>query len=215
VSRDAIRHALHKPTWLGLNRWGLVGLPFALAAALAASSDRVQLYFWNEDLRRPQQAVQGSWLDYRGTYEDSEGEHQLAVRLRLDGVRPASTLWRSELPLELPEGTQAVEVELSLEADPQLPLSICKLAVRDADGTRYDYLSDIGGAQPLSPCVPPDAPGPGRRLGALDEGLDNSDDPVRPESWTVKPVITLPEGVEVEDVVLWWDLPDYAAFSVS
>jgi len=214
-----VRHALHAPSWTRRNRWGLLALPLALAAALAGSSDRVKLYFWDEGLRQAQRAEQGGWLDFRDTYSDSEGEHPLAVKVRLDGVRPATALWRSASPLELAPGTQALEVELSLEADPRLPLSICKLAVRDAGGTRYDYLSTIGSSQPFSPCVPPDAPGPQRALGELDEGRDievgSTGEPVRPESWTVKPVIVLPAGVQVSDVVLWWDQPDYAALSVS
>lgn len=210
-----IRHSLHNPSWTRRNRWGLLALPLALAAALAASSDRVELYFWDEGLRRPQHAAQGAWLDFRDTYSDSEGKHPLRVRVRLDGVRPATSLWTSTSPLDLPPGTQALEVDLSLAADPGLPLSICRLAVRDAAGTRYDYLGTIGGGQPFSPCVPPDAPGPQRALGELDKGLDTSGDPVRPESWTVKPVITLPAGVQVSDVVLWWDQPDYAALSVG
>jgi len=225
VTGGMIRHALHTPSWTRRNRWGLVALPLALVTALAASSDRVKLYFWDEGLRQPQRAAQGTWLDFRDTYSDSEGEHPMAVKVRLDAVRPASTLWQSTSPLQLPAGTQAVEVELSLEADPDLPLSVCRLAVRDAEGTRYDYLSTVGSAQPYSPCVPPDAPGPQRALGELDEGRDtdvgvgggdkSTGDPVRPESWTVKPVIMLPAGVEVRDVVLWWDQPDYAALSVA
>jgi hypothetical protein len=215
VSGELVRHALHAPTWTRRNRWGLLALPFALVAALAASSDRVKLYFWDEGLHQPHRAVQGAWLDFRDTYSDSDGEHPLEVKVRLDGVREAIALWQSPSPLELPAGARAVEVELSLEADPKLPLSTCKLAVRDAGGTRYEYLTDIGGAQPFSPCVPPDAPGPQRALGDLDKGRDTSDEPARPPVWTVKPVITLPAGVEVSDVVLWWDLPDYAELAVS
>jgi hypothetical protein len=215
VSSGLVRHALRSPTWWGRNRWGLLGLPLALAAALVASSDRVQLYFWDEGLRDAQRASQGAWLDFRDSYSDSDGEHPLAVRIRLDGVSEATSPWGSTAPLDLPPGTRAVAVSLTLEADPKLPLSVCKLAVRDAAGTRFDYLSSVAGSQPFSPCVPPDAPGPQRALGELDEGRDTSGDPVRPGSWTVTPVILLPEGVDVTDVVLWWDLPDYAALSVA
>ena len=146
MSGELVRHALHTPSWTRRNRWGLLALPLALAAALAGSSDRVKLYFWDEGLRQAQRAEQGAWLDFRNTYSDSEGEHPLEVKVRLDAVRPASTLWQSTSPLQLPAGTQAVEVELSLEADPDLPLSVCRLAVRVAEGTRYDYLSTVGSA---------------------------------------------------------------------
>jgi hypothetical protein len=214
VTAAAIRHALYTPGWGRRNRWGLLALPVALAAALVASSDRLQLYFWDEGLHQPQRGTQGEWLAYSDTYNDSEGEHPLKVRIRLDSVTPATTGWTSTTPLDLAPGTKAVAVSLSLEADPRLPLAVCRLAVRDAEGTRYDYLSDIGGSQPYSPCVPPDTPGPSAKLGELDKGRDTSDEPVRPQSWTVSPVITLPADVDIEDVVLWWELPDYASLAV-
>jgi hypothetical protein len=175
----------------------------------------VQLYFWEEGLHRPQHAAQSDWLTYRQPYSDSNGDHELRVRVRLDGVTEATGLWSSSSELQLPAGTQAVKVSLSFEADPKLPLSTCKLAVRDAAGTRYEYLSGIDSPQPISPCVPPESPGPDRALGKLDEGRDTSGDPVRPATWTVDPVITLPKDVDITDVVLWWDLPDYASFAVA
>ena len=122
MSGELVRHARHTPTWLRRNRWGLLALPFALVASLAASSDRVKLYFWDEDLHQPHRAVQGAWLDFRDTYSDSNGEHPMQVKVQLEGVREATGLWQSTSPLDLPAGTQAVEVELSLEADPRLPL---------------------------------------------------------------------------------------------
>jgi hypothetical protein len=215
VSGDVIRHALHTPSWLRRNRWGLLGLPFALVAALVGSSDRVQLYFWDEGLHQPQSARQSEWLTFRDTYTDGEGEHPLQVKVRLEGVTEATALWQSSDDLELPPGARAVKVSLGFEADPKLPLNSCKLAVRDADGTRYEYLSSFDSAQPLSPCVPPDTPGPNRSLGDIDKNRDTSDEPVRPATWTVDPVIVLPADVTIEDVVLWWDLPDYASLAVA
>lgn len=214
MTAAAIRHALYTPGWTRRNRWGLVALPLALAAALVASSDRVQLYFWDEDLHQPQRAAQGAWLAFGDSYHDSEGEHPLDVRIRLDSVEPATTGWTATTPLDLAPGTKAVEVTLSLEADPQLPLRVCRLSVRDTGGNRYDYLTEVGN-QPLSPCVPPEAPGPFAKLGEIDKGRDTSGEPVRPRSWTVSPVIMLPADVEIEDVVLWWELPDYASLAVG
>lgn len=211
------RHALRGSGWSRRNRWGLATLPLAVVAALVASSDRVQLYFWEEGLRRPQSAVQGSWVDFRDTYTDAEGEHVREVRVRLDGVEPATTPWESTEPVELPPGTRALTVRLSLTAGPDLPLSVCSLAVRDADGTRYDYLSGVAGmAQPVSPCVPPDAPGPFPAMGDLDlKGAAGDDEPRRPASWTVAPVIVVPDDAEISEVVLWWEMPDYVALTVS
>ena len=182
--RTVIRHALHRPGWTRRNRWGLLALPLALAAALAASSDRVKLYFWDEGLRQPQRAAQGDVAGLPATRYTRQrgrapaqgegaagrraaGGHAVAVDVAARSCRPArrrsrwSSAWRPT---------------------PDLPLSACRLAVRDAEGTRYDYLAELGSAQPFSPCVPPDAPGPNRALGELDEGRDTSDEPARPES---------------------------------
>ena len=214
MTTAAIRHALYAPGWTRRNRWGLLVLPFALAAALVGSSDRVRLYFWDEGLHQPQRAPQGAWLAFGDTYHDSEGEHPLKVRIRLDSVAPATTGWTSTTPVDLPPGTKAVAVSLTLEADPSLPLSVCRLAVRDAEGNRYDYLTEVG-RQPPAPCVPPDAPGPFAKLGEIDKGRDTSGEPVRPRSWTVSPVVMLPADADIQDVVLWWELPDYASLAVS
>ncbi len=210
-----LRHALHTPGWGLRNLWGLLALPLAAVAALVASSDRVQLYFWEEGLYRPTSGALGQWVSFQDSYTDSKGKHPLLVRVRLDAVQPATTPWLSTEPLELPPGTKAVAVTLSLEADPDLPLSVCTLALRDAAGTRYDYLPTFGDiGQPISPCVPPDTPGPYAALGDLGQGT-REDDPPRPTRWTVSPVIVVPASVAPTKVDLWWEMPDYVSFAVS
>ena len=157
----SLRHAIHAPGWTRRNRWGLLALPLAAVAALAASSDRVQLYFWEEGLHHPTSGRTGQWVSFQDSYNDSNGDHQRLVRVRLDSVQPAATPWLSTSPLRLPPGSKAFTVTLSLEADPDLPLSVCSLAIRDADRNRYDYLRGFGSLdQPASPCVPPETPGP-------------------------------------------------------
>jgi hypothetical protein len=209
-----LRHAIHAPGWGLRNLWGLLALPLATAAALVASSDRVQLYFWEEGLRRPTSGPSGQWVSFQDSYTDSNGDHQRLVRVRLDTVRPTTTPWLSSSPLQLPPGTRALAVTLSLEADPNLPLSVCSLAIRDADGNRYDYLRAFGGMdQPTSPCVPSDAPGPNAAMGEFGGGADPEDKP-RPARWTVSPVIVLPAGVTPTEVDLWWEMPKYVSLAI-
>jgi hypothetical protein len=211
-----LRHAMYRLGWFGRNRWGLLLLPVAVTAALAASSDRVQLYFWDEGLHQPTTGTAGKWVDFRDTYNDRDGDHPFQVRVRLDSVAPARTGWQSTSALELPSGSRALTVNLSLEADPALPLTVCKLALRDAAGTRYDYQFNTG-EQPISPCVPPDARGPNAAVLPSDPkpsaaGADGQ--PARPAAWTVAPVIIVPTGVNVTEVDLWWELPDYVALTL-
>lgn len=197
-------------SWRRRNRWALVALLPALALALLASSDRVGTYYWSGgDLHDARRGAPGSWVEHRGTAVTLDGEQTFEVAVRLDGLGDAVEGWGSTTVLTVPPGARAVRVDLSLRADPTAPLRGCRLAVRDAQGTRYDYdWAAGGGAQPASPCVPPDAPGP-----AGGDIADPATEQVRPDEWTVAPVVLVPEGVEITEVLLWWTPPTYLALS--
>lgn len=198
------------PGWWRRNRWGLVALPVTVVAALAASSYRVEAQWWLEKPRDLVSASQGEWVSFTSSQYDRTGDVPFTVRVRLDGVRPAEALFDSassgDLALELPAGVEAVAVDLSLAAPPDVPLSTCDLVVRDAAGTEYAYRSSTPStSQAASPCVPPDTPGPDLDLF---EGLDPDTGPARPAEWQVSPVVLLPDGVEVAEVLLSWGPPD-------
>ena len=199
-------------TWWRRNRWALLALLPALALALLASSDRVSALYWSADLHDARAGTQGAWLEHRDRVAELSGERPISLAVRLDGVSEADAGWESSLPLVLPPGARAVRVDLTLRAAPDEPLRGCQLAVRDADGTRYDFAWDAAGAlQPSSPCVPPDAPGPWpEREGDVDTG-----EPPRPQEWSVAPVVVVPEDVEITEVLLWWAPPTYVELSVG
>lgn len=201
------------PGWWRRNRLALVALPLALAAALVASGDRLRTMWWENDLRRPTVVAAGESADFHQQVRDGlGGTTPLDVKARLVGVHDAATLPEY---LVLPAGTRAVEVDLTLSADPDVVLVGCRLAVRDEAGTRYDYVAQGWGAfQPVSPCVPEATPGPWPSLGDLDDVLSDHDTPARPYSWSVSPVIVLPDDVEVADVLLWWQMPQHLRFEV-
>ncbi|GGB96050.1 hypothetical protein [Cellulomonas carbonis] len=195
-------------TWWARNRLGVVGLPVALLAALAASSERIPTYLWPSGLHAPQRAPAGEWLDFADDYTADGLEHTRAVRVRVDSVEPAPAGWTTQ---ELPDGTVGVQVRLTLSAAPDVPLVGCTLALRGADGTRYDHLPGAVADQGFSPCVPSDAPGP---MVGLDGSVTPSDAP-RPATWTTSPVVLVPEGTDPSEVVLWWEMPDYASFALD
>lgn len=199
------------PGWWRRNRWALVALPVALALALVAAGDRVRTLWWEKDLRSPTTVEAGATADFhQRVYDGDDGTVPIDVQVRLDGVQDAATLPED---LELPPGTRAVQVDLTLSADPDVGLTGCELAVRDAAGTRYEYVSNGWGAmQPVVPCVPEDTPGPWPKLGDLE--LSAADTPPRPATWSVSPVVVVPEDVEVADVVLWWQTPQYLLLEV-
>ena len=199
-------------SWWRRNRWALLALLPALALALLASSDRVSAYYWTADLHDARQAAQGEWVEHRDGVPVPGGEQAITVAVRLDGVSDTDRGWESSSPLSLPPGAHAVRVDLTLRADPDEPVRTCQLAVRDADGTRYDYAWDAaGGTQPSSPCVPPDSPGPWpERTGATD-----AEEPARAGEWSVAPVVVVPDRVEITEVLLWWAPPTYLELSVD
>jgi hypothetical protein len=210
-----LRHALRRVGWSRRNLWGLMVLPLAAAAALGASSDRVKLYFWEEGLHHPTSGVEHLWVSVHDSYPDSDGDHRRSVRVRLDSLQSTTVPWQSTDPFTLAPGTSALKVTLDLAADSRLPLKTCGLALRDSHGNRYDYRFDMAGVnQPVSPCVPPNSPGPDPALGDLKLAPDPSEQP-RPAGWTVSPVIVVPANVTVTEVDLWWQMPDYVAVAVT
>lgn len=200
--------------WWRRNRWALAALPVALVLTVVASGDRVRTLWWEQDLRRPVTAQPGETAELRQQVRDGlGGTLPVDVQIRLDGVDTPATLPED---LTLPAGTRAVQVDLTLSADPDVVLTGCSLAVRDATGTRYAYVASGWGAlQPTVPCVPEGTPGPWPSLGDLDEQLADADAPPRPGTWSVSPVVVVPEGVEVADVVLWWQMPQYVELEVG
>lgn len=200
-------------SWWRRNRWALIALLPALALALLASSDRVSALYWSADLHDARRGTQGEWLDHHDLLATASGDRPVDVAVRLDGVTRTDTGWESSSDLVLPPGTRAVRVDLTLRADPDEPLRGCTLAVRDADGTRYDYdWAAAGGTQPSSPCVPAGAPGPWPEF----EGLESSPDELpRPAEWHVAPVVVVPRDVEITEVLLWWEVPTYLELSVG
>lgn len=200
--------------WWRRNRWALVTLPVALALMVVASADRVRTLWWEQGLHDATAAAPGQSVTYHQDVRDGlGGTRALDVQMRLDGVTDAMPLPRG---LVVPDGARAWQVELTLDADPDVVLRGCSLAVRDRDGTRYDYVaSGWGGSQAPSPCVPADAPGPAPSLGDLDDELTADTTPDRPLTWSVSPVVVVPEDVEIADVVIWWQLPQHVRLPVE
>lgn|GEM_PF-583196 len=202
--------------WWRRNRLALVVLPVALALALVASADRVRTLWWEQDLRRPTVASAGETVTYHQQVRDGvSGTSPVDVQVRLDGVGDTTRLPDG---MALPAGTRAVQVDLTLSADPDVVLVGCRLAVRDAAGTRYDDVAHAWGAsQPTVPCVPQDATGPWPSLGDLDDVITapDADAPPRPGTWSVSRVVVVPDGVDVADVVLWWQLPQYVLLEAA
>ena len=117
--------------------------------------------------------------------------------------------------LALPPGTRAVQVDLTLSADPEVPLTGC-LAGRARRGGHPVRLrvERLGSDATRRAVRPGEREGAWPSLGGDDDVLSDPDDLPRPATWSVSPVVVVPEDVEVADVVLWWQKPQYLLLEV-
>ncbi len=205
-----------RPSWLRRNRWGLVSLPVVAVLAVGANAYRLGDYWWDRDLRTATVGEAGELVSYTDEYDDALGTTSRSFRVRVGELAPtrSTTSTLGDEPVVVPEGAQALVVPLRFEADPDQSLYGCNLALEDTDGNRYvfDY-SMTGVEQDPFPCLPFEQPGPRPPLfegdtRAVVEGEE------RPESWSTRPVVVVPEGVRISRVLLWWETPDYLALQV-
>ena len=135
------------------------------------------------------------------------------VQVRLDRVGDATTLPED---LELPAGTRAVQVDLTLSADPERrarPGACWRCATLRGRGTTT-CRTRWGAMQPVVPCVPEDTPGPWPSLGDARRRAQRPGRPA-PSGHVVRVAgVVVPEDVEVADVVLWWQKPQYLLLEV-
>ena len=200
--------------WWRANRWWLAALPLGAATLIGGSSYLVHDYWYIQGLHHELAAGdQGDFVQATDDYRDAVGPTSRTFRVRLAGVEPTGTYLYDlfdDGPRPVGDGQQALVVHLDWQADPDQSLTLCTIALVDTQGRRYEQ---VGNAQP-DPCVPEGHGGP--------EPAD-SDDPVRevprgedrPPSWSTAPEFLVPAGVEVRQVLLWWEQPDHVSLSVS
>lgn len=204
----------HRRTWWRRNRWGLVALPVVLVLALAAGSSRVHDYWWVRGFHQPAPVTSGvaSLVD---EYDDGRLSYPIEARYSIASFGPADevTLRRGE---PLPAGVRAWRLELAVEADPDMVLSGCQLAVVDAEGNRHT--ADDSGLDletPSSPCVPSDTRGPQPMPGSTAAPVLPTGEAPRPERYTTETVFVLPEEAVPATVRVWHLLPRYVELPVE
>ena len=205
-------------SWLRRNRVGLVLLPIALVAALAGNAERLQTLWWEEGLHAPQRPDSSGVVSFVDAYDDGHHAWPIRPRLSLVSVARVDSLPGSDgrpRPVTLPTGAVLHKVTLHVEADPNMILTGCTLALADAGGTRWETGSrafDVDASEPFSPCTPDDRPGPG--------WLPKDEQPVveaaevRPASYDVASYVVTPADARPREVWVWWDEPRFAALPI-
>lgn len=202
------------PSWWVRNRIALLVLPVAVVVALAASSSRLHDYWWTLDFRDTAVADEGT-VRLVDRMDDGIVGIPIEASYRLVGVTRASAedLGGDVLPTRL----TAWRVTLAVEADPDVPLKGCHVALVDADGSIYSAEDSQGVGRDnwhFPACVPAEAPGPEVVPFSTEKPQRPEGTPPRPGTYEVTTVVVTPSDVTPETVRVWYFLPTYAELEI-
>lgn len=208
-------------TWMRRNRKALMLLPVAAITAVLASSSRIEDYWWTKGLHDGAQADKTGVVQFSDEYDDGYLKYPIAADIALTTVEPVTTI-ESHLgkpePVKAPDGAMVWRVGLRFKADPDVALTGCKVALVDAEGTRYDAESrqfDSLGSRPVHQCVPDDTPGPKPEVGSTAAPKVADGESPRPPAYDTVTYVVTPVGVKPQTVRVWWFPPKYAELSVD
>ncbi|WP_193614827.1 hypothetical protein [Nocardioides lijunqiniae] len=187
-------------------RWLLV-LPVALVLALLATASRLQVFWWPEQQHDVTTGRQGEPVEVSDRWEDADGdERRRELSVTLLEVVSATQVEGFSGPetLEPVAGSAVWEVRLRLDADPDVPLSGCRLSIVDTDDREATAMSAQLGETllPGPACEPEDRAGP-RYDGTPVEGALP-----RPPSYDVSVLVVTDDEAVPDRVRLWWEAPD-------
>ena len=174
------------PTWWKRNRAWLIALPLVLALLVLATSSR---YFGNWRHQAYRERVVEAAPGKAVKVDLSLGDGRERFTVKLDGIEERDTVpagWGDPEPL--PKGLTGWVVTLDFSDAVQDDIASCNVILVDEEGTRYGEESSDPWDQ-FSLCAP------------ADDELDEE-----ATSWTATPFVVAPEGVEVTEVWLSYDL---------
>lgn len=200
-------------TWWRRNHWGLIALPLLLALALAAGSSRVHDYWWLRGFHDRVQVTDGvaSLVD---EYDDGHLQYPIEARYSLSSFDPADITLIDGDPL--PPGVRAWQVRLHVEADPDMSLSGCQVALVDSEGNQFGKQdSGLLISSGFDDCVPSDRPGPQPEFGSTAPPKLGEGQEPRPAEYDTSSVFVLPEESDPAAIRLWYFLPTYVELPLN
>ena len=197
-------------TWWRRNRLALALLVPVILITIAASSSRVQLFWWPSEPRQLTEGTVGQAVHFTQPWRDMDGDHTREVTVTLTSARATSTLTNyagKDVTPTLPQGATLWDLELHFEADPGQVLAACEMVIFDTEGRRY-----TPGNGPLQDelvsrwaCTPQDAPGPSAHTRLTGPG--KADEPVRPPRYTTHAYVVTRSDTRPERIRINWDWP--------
>jgi hypothetical protein len=197
----------------------VAAIPFALALALGASSQRLVDRWWPTFPHDRIAASPDGSVTLRDTLKDAKGEHPRVITMRLASARTVTSYQEAPgedvVPFTLPDGQVMWRFVVRFDVDPDMVVGACTVQVRDARGR--EFRPGVGYAVPdvldTPGCTPPGAPGPMAALSK--DSVDPPPDPPRPASYERWYAVIMPAGVRPHDLRIWFDTPLYAEFPVT
>lgn len=163
----------------------------------------------------------------------SDGWASMDIHLEPDGIpvhrEVSARLSRvGEGAVSAAQGWHATAAVVEFSAPHGSPLSGCAVRIVGSDGAEYapdlvaadapassPSASDGGGGTGIGPggCVPEESPGPTYGIGDTQVHADASAPSPRPEQWRRRIEVALPAGVQIREVRIGWEPPDYLALT--
>jgi len=202
-----------RQSWWRRERIAILLLPVVLVAAIAATSSRVDEYWWQRGFHEQAPRDASGVVSIDDRYDDGFLRYPIRADVSLVSAEPVTAVPGAYKPMRLPTGARLWEVRLSWSADPDVSLTGCTIALVDADGNRYDIdrLSfESGAVTTVETCVPDETPGPRPKPGSTAPPATAPGEAPRPGSWSTRSYLVVPEDVEPTAVRVWWLLPTYA-----
>lgn len=200
-------------SWWRRNRWALLTLPLVLVAVALSGLGRVTTFWWPYQVHDRVEGTAGEFTAFQDDYRDAGGDHDREVEVAVgEVVESAQFLDGDGLPVPdelVPPGLRLWEVEVTVRADPKVPLGGCIVALVDArervaqrDSTLMPY--QVG----FDACQPQDTVNPQAQL-FVDEAPHEPS--TRPPEWSRTIQLLTSEDFEPVEVRLWWEPPTYLA----
>ena len=194
-------------------RW-LVLLPVAVVLVLVASAGRLQIFWWQSDLRDETTGQLGEPVDVVDTWTGEDGEErERRFTLTVVDVRPVRTFEGYSGPESVvpPPGVAAWMVVLEFDVDPDVPMRFCQVSLIDSRGREADAVGgSVGDVRlPSADCEPENRRGPDY-TGAFDEEYLP-----RLQTYVVPQYVLTADDAEPAAVRLWWEPTDYVEVDVT
>lgn len=204
-------------SWWRRERRAIALLPLGLLLALGGTASRIDEYWWNRGFHEPAEVV-GGWTQVDDRYDDGYLAYPIRAEVRLASAERVDEVAGASEPVAIATGGELWRVELDWQADPDVMLRGCRLALVGDDDVLYQAGTEGWDATSeglRDKCLPEDRYGPQQQVGSTAQPRVPDGEQSRPRTWRSTAYVVTKEGFEPDAVRLWWYLPRYAELPIG